>query len=119
MSNPSIQKGTAFESLIAAAFAEVFPGVERRALAGAADRGDIGGVPGLVVECKNVRTMSLCVWVDEARAEAANVVVFVLARDHAVAGGGGGGGGGAGAGPGGAVAGGGGGGPKGAGGSSL
>ena len=86
MSNPSKQKGTAFESLIAAAFAEVFPGVERRALAGAADRGDIGGVPGLVVECKNVRTMSLGVWVDEARAEAANagepygVVVHKRAR---------------------------------------
>lgn len=72
MSNPSKQKGTAFETLIADYLRTYFPTVERRALNGATDRGDIAGVPRLVIECKNHKTMNLAGWLDEAERERLN-----------------------------------------------
>lgn len=65
-------RGTAFESLVVRGLARWFPAVERRALAGTLDRGDIAGVPGWTVECKAVRAMSLGAWLDEAKVEAGN-----------------------------------------------
>lgn len=71
MSNPSKQRGTAWESSICTyLLAEGFP-VERRALAGSADKGDIAGLP-VAVEAKNVKATTLAAWVDEADAEAIN-----------------------------------------------
>lgn len=49
-----------------------FPSVERRALAGNLDRGDIAGIPGLVIECKDVAALNLAGWCDEAHQEAVN-----------------------------------------------
>jgi hypothetical protein len=49
-----------------------WPYVERRALNGSADRGDIAGIPGVVIEAKNAKTISLAAWVDEARVERFN-----------------------------------------------
>lgn len=64
-------KGTRFETAICDYLnAEGFP-VERRALAGSADKGDIAGLP-VAVEAKNVKATALAAWVDEADAEAVN-----------------------------------------------
>jgi hypothetical protein len=66
-------KGTAWETAICRLLAaEGFTQVERRALAGTSDRGDIAGIPGWVIEAKNCKTMSLAGWVDEAAIEQAN-----------------------------------------------
>lgn len=45
---------------------------ERRALHGSADRGDIAGLAGVVIEAKNQERHSLAEWVDEAVAEGDN-----------------------------------------------
>lgn len=46
--------------------------VERRALLGGNDRGDIAGIPGVVIEVKNVKTMALPQWLRELEAEMKN-----------------------------------------------
>ena len=48
------------------------PHAERRALNGAGDQGDIAGLPGIVIEAKNCRTVDLAGWLDEAETERAN-----------------------------------------------
>jgi len=66
-------KGTAWETGICRFLAEQgFPHVERRALAGTSDRGDIAGIVGWVIEAKNCKRMDLAGWVDEATLEQAN-----------------------------------------------
>lgn len=66
-------KGTAWESAIVRYLAaEGFPHVERRALNGTQDRGDLAGIPGWVIEAKNCRSMDLAGWVDEVALEQAN-----------------------------------------------
>jgi hypothetical protein len=69
----SKSKGTAWETALCRFLAESgFPHVERRALAGTSDRGDIAGIPGWVIEAKNCRKVELAAWVDEAALEQAN-----------------------------------------------
>lgn len=69
----SKSKGTAWETGICRYLAEEgFTQVERRALAGTSDRGDIAGIPGWVLEAKNCKRMDLAGWVDEAALEQAN-----------------------------------------------
>jgi hypothetical protein len=64
-------KGTRFETAVCDYLnAEGFA-VERRALAGAADKGDVAGLP-VAVEVKNVKATALAAWVDEADAEGVN-----------------------------------------------
>lgn len=46
--------------------------VERRALLGGNDRGDIAGIPGVVIEVKNVKVMALPQWLRELEAEMKN-----------------------------------------------
>ena len=50
--------------------------IERRALSGTNDRGDISGLyfrgKRMVVECKNHKRMELAEWIDEAEAERGN-----------------------------------------------
>jgi hypothetical protein len=66
-------KGTAWETAICRLLAaEGFPHAERRALKGTADRGDIAGIAGWVVEAKNCARTELAAWLDEASAEQAN-----------------------------------------------
>lgn len=66
-------KGTAFETAVCRFLAgEGFPHVERRALAGTTDRGDIAGIPGWVLEVKNCQRAELAGWIDEATIEQAN-----------------------------------------------
>lgn len=70
-------KGTAWETLICRYLTESgFPAIERRALNGATDKGDIAGLP-LVIEAKNCKATALAAWVDEATAEARNAGVPV------------------------------------------
>lgn len=73
MSNPSKRKGTAFESaLVDYLRAHGALHAERRALAGAADLGDVTGIPGVVIEAKAAKTFQLAEWVKELEAEIAN-----------------------------------------------
>jgi hypothetical protein len=65
-------RGTAWESAICRFLAPVFPSVERRALNGSKDRGDIAGLPQLVVEAKHVARLDLSGWLDEAETERDN-----------------------------------------------
>ena len=60
-----------------------FPHAERRALAGAEDKGDINAGPGLVIECKSQARHSFAEWLDEALAERDNAVAdFAVVWAH-------------------------------------
>lgn len=66
------KKGTAWESAIVQFLRENgVPHAERRALAGTLDRGDIAGIPGIVLEAKS-GALHLAAWVTEAETERAN-----------------------------------------------
>lgn len=69
----SRRKGTGWESRVVDYLrANGVPQAERRALAGAADRGDVAGLPGVVIECKAEQRITLSEYVDEAEQERAN-----------------------------------------------
>lgn len=73
MVNRSKNRGTAWESAICRYLVdEGWPHVERRALAGTVDRGDVAGIPGLVIEAKSCKATTLASWLDEALIEQAN-----------------------------------------------
>jgi hypothetical protein len=64
-------KGTAAETAVVRFLqANGYPHAERRALAGSQDRGDVAGIPGLVVEVKDRGQIQLGEWLKEAQAEA-------------------------------------------------
>lgn len=66
-------KGTAAESAVVAYLREQGAvHAERRALAGAHDRGDIAGLPGVCIEVKDHQHISLAEFVDEAVTEGVN-----------------------------------------------
>ena len=73
MTNRSKAKGTEAESSVVTYLHldPDFSEVERRTLAGIADKGDIAGLP-VVIEVKNCSRMDLAGWVEEALREAAN-----------------------------------------------
>lgn len=85
-------KGTAWESTIVDYLrANGAPHAERRALAGAKDRGDIAGIPGVVIEAKSAAKIELAAWLDEAEAERVNdgadlAVVWIKRRGKTCAG---------------------------------
>jgi hypothetical protein len=69
----SKRKGTAWESSVVGYLRENgVPHAERRALNGSKDRGDIAGIPGVVIEAKNERRVELAAWLDEATTERDN-----------------------------------------------
>ncbi|MEU5549223.1 hypothetical protein ABZ738_05590 [Micromonospora sp. NPDC047793] len=69
----SKRKGTAWESAVTEFLRQHgVPHAERRTLNGAKDRGDIAGIPGVVIECKNEKTATLASYVTEAETERAN-----------------------------------------------
>jgi hypothetical protein len=73
VTNRSKAAGTAWESAIVKYLeAAGWVYAERRALRGNHDRGDIAGIPGLVIEAKNAKTIELAGWLDEANLEATN-----------------------------------------------
>lgn len=66
-------KGTAAETAVVNYLrGQGFPHAERRALAGSADRGDVAGLIGTVIEVKDCARVELSAWVDEANREADN-----------------------------------------------
>lgn len=70
--NRSKQKGTAAETAVVRYLqAQGYPLVERRALSGVLDKGDISGLP-VAVEVKDHRTMKLAQWAREAAVEGVN-----------------------------------------------
>jgi len=73
MANPSKRKGTQFETDVVRYLVDHgFRFAERRALCGTSDKGDVSGIPGVVLECKAERTITLAAYADEVRAETAN-----------------------------------------------
>ena len=65
--------GTAWETAIVRALVDHgWPYAERRRLNGAYDKGDIAGLPGVVIEAKNTNRLELAAAVDEANTEALN-----------------------------------------------
>jgi hypothetical protein len=70
----SKQKGTSAESAFVKSevVLEAFPHVERRALAGVNDMGDISGMVGLAVEIKNHKTYKFPEWIKETEVERIN-----------------------------------------------
>jgi hypothetical protein len=63
-------KGTAAETAVVRFLqANGYPHAERRALAGAQDRGDVAGIPGLIIEVKNADKMELGMWMNELARE--------------------------------------------------
>ena len=69
----SKRKGTAAETAVVQFLrAAGFTQAERRTLAGAHDRGDIAGIPGVVIEVKNCARQELGAWVAEAETERDN-----------------------------------------------
>lgn len=73
MSNPSKRKGTAFEVAVCDYLrTHGFPYVERRAIRGSKDCGDIAGIPGVVLECKAEKIITLAAYMDELEAEKVN-----------------------------------------------
>jgi len=73
MSNPSKAKGTQWESAVVEAFRRAgWIHAERRALHGNVDKGDLAGVPGVVVEMKNAKALTFGPWLNEAHLERDN-----------------------------------------------
>lgn len=66
------QKGTLWETSVVRYLREHGFLAERRALHGAADKGDIAGVDGVVIECKNAKTYKLAEWIEETKVERDN-----------------------------------------------
>jgi hypothetical protein len=69
----SKQKGTSAETAVVNWLKELGrKHVERRSLNGSSDRGDIAGIPSVVIEVKNCAKMELSQWVAELEVEIAN-----------------------------------------------
>lgn len=72
------QKGTSWETAIVGYLRESGAvHAERRAGNGAADRGDITGLPGVVIEAKSCARTELAAWLDEADRERVNAAADV------------------------------------------
>lgn len=90
--NAAKRKGTAWESAVVAFLREHgWPHAERRALSGARDRGDVAGLPGVVIEAKAAKALDLAGWAAEAEVERVNdgadlAAVWVKRRGKASAG---------------------------------
>lgn len=71
--NRSKAKGTSAETAVVRFLRAIgFAQAERRTLNGILDRGDITGIPGVVIEVKNCARQELAAWVAEAERERDN-----------------------------------------------
>lgn len=88
MVNKPKQKGTAGESAVVSFLhTQGFPHAERLALSGGKDRGDITGIPGIVIEVKAVQVYQFSAWLAEAEVERENAKAdygFVVAKPRLV-----------------------------------
>ena len=91
MSNPNGRKGSSWERTVADYLSVTgFPYAERRVKRGSNDAGDIGGIPGVMIECKAEKRIELAGYMDEVRVEKQNASAQVGAavikrRNHGVA----------------------------------
>lgn len=69
------QIGTAWETAVVRFLREAGFDVERRALSGNEDKGDVAGLSGWVIECKAEKAISLSEYMTEAAVEAQNAGV--------------------------------------------
>jgi Holliday junction resolvase len=72
MSTASKKKGTAAEREVVNYLMNWWPNAERRALSGNKDKGDVAGIPGVVVEVKAAARQELAKWQRETLAEQKN-----------------------------------------------
>jgi Holliday junction resolvase len=72
VSTKSKAKGTTAEREVVRYLQNWWPAAERRALSGNKDKGDVAGIPGVVVEIKAAQTQTLPKWQRETLAEQAN-----------------------------------------------
>ena len=71
MANPSREKGTRWENLVAGYLRDHgFPEVFRMATAGDHDAGDLGGIPAVAWECRDRSKIELAKNVDDANSRA-------------------------------------------------
>jgi hypothetical protein len=81
-------KGTSAETAVVNYLnANGFPHAERRALAGINDKGDVGGIPFVVVEVKAHRTYTIPSWMKELATEKANAkatTAFLVVKPNGV-----------------------------------
>lgn len=67
------RKGSGYENAVVTFLrGNGFPFAERRLAGATLDRGDVAGIPGLVVECKNHARMQIGDWVTELTQEMRN-----------------------------------------------
>ncbi|MFG3509679.1 hypothetical protein ACGF5F_29725 [Streptomyces sp. NPDC047821] len=72
MSTKSKAKGTAAEREVVRYLQNWWPAAERRALSGNKDKGDVAGIPGVVVEVKAAATQLIGPWQRETLVEMEN-----------------------------------------------
>jgi len=73
VTNRSKAKGTSWETAIVTYLRDNGrPFCERRTLGGIHDRGDISGIPAVVIEAKAAKSLSIGAWLKELDAEIAN-----------------------------------------------
>lgn len=86
MSSKSKQKGTTAEREVVRYLQQWWPAAERRALSGNKDKGDVAGIPGVVVEVKAAQTQLLTKWQRETLVERQNAgataCVLVVKRPY-------------------------------------
>ncbi|MFD3531968.1 hypothetical protein [Streptomyces sp. NPDC058664] len=86
MSTKSKAKGTTAEREVVRYLQQWWPAAERRALSGNKDKGDVAGIPGVVVEVKAAVTQQLAAWTRETWIEMENAeatsCVLVVKRPH-------------------------------------
>lgn len=68
----SKQKGTLAESAVADYLKSTWETVERRVLSGKNDKGDIAGIPKIVIEVKNQKSYKFSEWLRETKIEQIN-----------------------------------------------
>ena len=73
----SKQKGTLAETAVVNYLRQFWPSVERRALSGAKDKGDVAGIPNVVIEIKNHASYKLTEWIKETEVERNNAQASV------------------------------------------
>jgi hypothetical protein len=72
VSNPAKRKGDSFERLIVEYLRSEGYTVDRTRAGWSDDRGDIHGIEGVVLECKNHKTLAIPAWLEELRIEMVN-----------------------------------------------
>lgn len=68
----SKQKGTLAETAVVNYLRQFWYSVERRVLQGSKDKGDVSGIPNVVIEIKNQKSYKISEWIKETEIERSN-----------------------------------------------